>query len=284
MKYVDLHVHSNASDGTMSPSQVVAYAASKNLSAMALTDHDTVEGVQEALTAAASLPVEVIPGMELSALYHEKEIHILGLFADYKNPQLLKQLENLRAVRSRRNSVILERMAADGICITVEELQASNPDTVITRAHFARVLVERGIVSNMAQAFKKYLQTGGKYCPKKETFSPELALKLLKECRAFPALAHPLQYKFGTEELNGLVAHLKELGLAGLEVYHSSNNQYESMKLKEMALKYQLLPTGGSDFHGKNKPDIDLGTGRGGLHVSSLLLEDIRNKHSKMYS
>ena len=212
MKYVDLHVHSNASDGTMSPSQVVAYAASKNLSAMALTDHDTVEGVQEALTAAASLPVEVIPGMELSALYHEKEIHILGLFADYKNPQRLNQLENLRAVRSRRNSIILE------------------------------------------------------------------------ECRAFPALAHPLQYKFGTEELNGLVAHLKELGLAGLEVYHSSNNQYESMKLKEMALKYQLLPTGGSDFHGKNKPDIDLGTGRGGLHVSSLLLEDIRNKHSKMYS
>ena len=113
MKYVDLHVHSNASDGTMSPSQVVAYAASKNLSAMALTDHDTVEGVQEALTAAASLPVEVIPGMELSALYHEKEIHILGLFADYKNPQLLKQLENLRAVRSRRNSVILERLAAE---------------------------------------------------------------------------------------------------------------------------------------------------------------------------
>ncbi|RGY96733.1 PHP domain-containing protein [Clostridium sp. AM58-1XD] len=276
MNYVDLHVHSNASDGTLSPSGVVALAAEKGLKSIALTDHDTIDGIEEALSASSSHHIEVIPGVELSALYHEKEIHILGLFVDIHHPVIEKALGHMREIRHRRNEEILRRFSEAGMEITMAELQNGNPGTVITRAHFARVLFQKGYVSSMNQAFKKYLKPGSKYCPVKERIAPELAMELLTACHAVPALAHPLQYKFGNDELDGLIAYLTGLGMQALEVYHSSNSAYESMRLKELAVKYGLLPTGGSDFHGANKPDIDIGFGRGGLRISSLLLEDIR--------
>lgn len=277
---IDLHVHSNASDGTLSPSQVVNLAAEKRLSAIALTDHDTVEGIPEALKAAEKADgLEVIPGVELSARYHDREIHILGLFVDIHHPVIEKELGYMREVRKERNREIIRRLSQAGMSLTIEELQNGNPDTVITRAHFARVLAEKGYVSNMEQAFRKYLHPGGKYCPKKERITPEHAMKILTSCHAFSALAHPFQYKFGKEELDGLVDLLSGLGMEGLEVYHSSNTPYQSMCLRELALKHNLLSTGGSDFHGTNKPDIDIGTGRGGLRVSSLLLEDIRARY-----
>ena len=133
----------------------------------------------------------------------------------------------------------------------------------------------------MDQAFKKYLKYGGRWCPKKETIEPSYALRILTDCGASPVLAHPYQYHLGDARLEALVASLKEDGLAGLEVYHSSNNQYESGKLKKLAVKYGLFPTGGSDFHGANKPDIDIGCGRGNLRISALLLDDIKQARAK---
>lgn len=281
MGFVDLHVHSNASDGTFSPSQVVELAKNAGLDAFALTDHDTTAGVPEALEKGRDLNIEVIPGIEVSSSFDGTEIHILGLFVNSDDPVLAAMLEKMRISRDRRNEKMLENLAADGISFTKEELCGDNPDTIITRAHIAHALVAKGICSGMDQAFKKYLQYGGRYCPQKEHLSPEEVVKTLISNGAFVALAHPFQYKFGDKKTEELIAHMADLGMKGLEVYHSSNNKLESMKLQEMAVRHHLLPTGGSDFHDRNKPDISIGTGRGGLRVSSLLLEDIKRERAK---
>ena len=281
MGFVDLHVHSNASDGTFSPSQVVELAKNAGLDAFALTDHDTTAGVPEALEKGRDLNIEVIPGLEVSSSFDVTEIHILGLFVNSDDPVLAAMLEKMRISRDRRNEKMLENLAADGISFTKEEICGDNPDTIITRAHIAHALVAKGICSGMDQAFKKYLQYGGRYCPQKEHLSPEEVVKTLISNGAFVALAHPFQYKFGDKKTEELIAHMADLGMKGLEVYHSSNNKLESMKLQEMAVRHHLLPTGGSDFHGGNKPDISIGTGRGGLRVSSLLLEDIKRERAK---
>ncbi|WP_143318810.1 PHP domain-containing protein [Clostridium sp. HBUAS56010] len=276
MNFVDLHVHSNASDGTLSPSEVVSLAQEKKLTAIALTDHDTIDGLAEAIETASKTDVEIIPGIELSCAYEKGEIHILGLFADPSDLHFSAQINELKKLRDKRNEEMIRRFNEAGIPITLEEICGGNLKTVITRAHFARVLCEKGYVSTMDQAFKKYLTYGTPYCPRKENITPEHAMGLLTSINAFPVLAHPYLYHLGDKKTEELVCYLKGLGLLGLEVYHSSNNQYESGKLKKLAKKYGLFPTGGSDFHGSNKPDIDLGTGRGGLRISSLLLDDIK--------
>ncbi|SEU27361.1 hypothetical protein SAMN05443270_4334 [Lacrimispora sphenoides] len=276
MKFIDLHVHSNASDGTFTPSEVVALAVEKDLAAIALTDHDTIDGLSEAQAAAAGLPIEIIPGIELSCVYQGEEIHILGIYVDPTDRVFISETDALKEIRKKRNEEMIRRFQNAGISITLDEVMAGNPDTVITRAHFARVLLEKGYVKNMDQAFKKYLNYSGPYCPRKEKITPEHAMKILTDCNASPVLAHPYQYHLGDKKTEELVCYLKDLGLQGLEVYHSSNNQYESGKLRKLARKYDLFPTGGSDFHGSNKPDISLGVGRGGLRITALLLDDIK--------
>lgn len=282
MELIDLHVHSNASDGTLAPADVVALAAKKGLKAIALTDHDTIAGIGDAKKAAENFPVEVIPGIELSCVYHGEEIHILGLFVNPEDECFVSGIDNLRKIREQRNEEMIRRFNEAGLSMTLSEVRGANPDTVITRAHFARALREKGYVKNTEEAFKKYLTYGCPYCPKKEQITPEYAMELLLSSNASPVLAHPYLYHLGDAKTEELVSFLKGLGLQGLEVYHSSNNQHESGKLKKLAKKYGLFPTGGSDFHGSNKPDIDLGSGRGGLRISALLLDDIKRIRQEM--
>lgn len=276
MGFVDLHVHSNASDGTLSPAQVVEYALLKGLDAIALTDHDTVDGLEEAILAAQGTSLELIPGIEMSCVYEGTEIHLLGLYVDRFSQALTEGLLRIRSIRSLRNEEMLARFQEDGFPLTWEDLEDGNPDTVITRAHFARALTARGLTKNVKQAFDRYLQYGGRYCCRKEVTTPEQVLAILTGAGAFAVIAHPIQYHLGYSRLEEMILRLKPLGLKGIEVYHSSHSQHESGKLKEMAVRHQLLPTGGSDFHGANKPDIDMGTGRGGLRISHLLLEPIK--------
>lgn len=276
MGYIDLHAHSNASDGTLSPTQVVELAAREGLRAIALTDHDTVAGIREAEEAAERTGVELVPGIEFSCVWKGTEIHILGLFVDMDDPSFVRQVQELLKVRDERNEEMIRRFQADGMDITLEGLKAGEPDTVVTRAHFARLLVEKGYAATLDTAFKKYLQYGGRYCIRKEKIDPEKAMDILVKNGAFPSLAHIMQYKLGWEEDKKLLAYLKELGLKGLEVYHSSHNASQSIRLQDLAVRYGLLPTGGSDFHGANKPDIQIGVGRGGLKLSYGLLEAIK--------
>ncbi|MEG0369202.1 MAG: PHP domain-containing protein [Hungatella sp.] len=280
MGYIDLHVHSTASDGTLSPCEVVTYAAFKQLDAIALTDHDTIDGIAEAQRAAKGTSVELIPGIELSCFYHNTELHLLGFYPDPDSAFLLDGLEEIRHIRMRRNALMLERFAEDGFAITLEDLTSGHPDTVITRAHFARILTEKGYTKSLEEAFRKYLQYGSRYCTRKEFISPERAMDLLNQSHAVPVIAHPMQYHMGYQEIEDMILDLKALGLAGVEVYHSSHNRYESGKLKEMTHRHHLISTGGSDFHGTNKPDIDLGVGRGGLHLSHLFLDQLKEAHN----
>ena len=280
MNYVDLHVHSDASDGTLPPEEVVSAAAAAGLKAIALTDHDTVAGIVRARAAAERLPLELAPGIELSCVWQGTEIHILGLFIDETCPALQQALDRLVQIRKRRNLQMLARFQEDGFAITLEDLRSGNPDTVITRAHFARILTEKGYAPSMDAAFREYLQYGGRYCARKEMVTPEEAMELLRTADAWPCLAHPVQYHLDGPQLEALIRHLKQQGLRGLEVYHPSQTPGQSCQLREMTRSHGLLPSGGSDFHGSNKPDIRLGVGRGGLRVSQALLEDIRKDHA----
>lgn len=275
MDCIDLHVHSTASDGTVSPSQTVRLAKAAALKAMALTDHDTVAGIEEALEAGSRLEVRVIPGIEVSSLYEGREIHILGLFVNHHAPALLDSLEAFRQVRRQRNAIILSNLEAAGIHLTPEAITGKNPDTVITRAHLARALTSLGYASSMNSAFKRYLEPGGPFCPPKKAPSPEEVVSILLANGAFVSLAHPCLYKLGDQEICRLAARLSDLGMEGLEVYHSSHNPCQTRKLQTLAQDLGLFPTGGSDFHGSNKPDISMGTGRGGLCVPLALLERI---------
>ena len=178
--------------------------------------------------------------------------------------------------RQERNEVMLAAFQKDGFQLTMEDLTCKNPNTVITRAHFARALLKNGYVSSVDQAFKKYLNPDCPYYRKRQIITPEEAISAILDAGGFPILAHPCQYKFGWKKTEELIFFLKGLGLRGLECWHSSNNQDESRKLKKLADQYGLVPTGGSDFHGAAKPDIKIGCGRGGLRVSAVCLDEIK--------
>lgn len=276
MRYVDLHVHSNASDGTLTPSEVVHLALQKNLAAIALSDHDTVKGVPEAVSAAEGTTLEVVPATELSCYYQNVEIHVLGLFVDYKDADFQAKLEELEQERMQRNLDMIALFQRDNISITLEELQAGNPRSVITRAHFARVLVEKGYCKDKNSAFDRYVGVGCPYYLPKPQITPELSLPLITKAGGIPILAHPMLYKLGYRQIEELIQYLIPLGLKGIEAYHSSNNISQSDKLRSLALKYHLVVSGGSDFHGANKPDIELGTGRGGLRITESILDAIK--------
>lgn len=278
MKLIDLHIHTTASDGSFSPSEVCQMAIEKNLAAIAVTDHDTVDGIPEAINYASAhhADMEVIPGIELSCIYSGTEIHLLGFYMDYDNPGLLSELKVLKEARQNRNIKMCALFQADGIPITIEKLQQGNPDTVITRAHFARVLVEEHICKNKEQAFKKYLGKSCKYYLPKPDISCEHAMSIINHYGKGAFLAHPLLYKFSYTQIEELLEYLKSLGLVGIEAYHSSCSSYESGRLREIAKKHQLIISGGTDFHGVVKPDIFLGTGKGSLRITSAILDNIK--------
>ena len=278
MKLIDLHVHSSVSDGTLTPREVTALALSTGLSAYALTDHDSVGGLKEAMQAAEGSPLLVVPGTELSSIYEGTEIHILGLFLDPEAAELTNALKELREARARRNEEMISRFQKDGFKLSLSDLYGQNANPVVTRAHFARALLEKGYVSSIDQAFRLYLDQGKKYFLPKETISPQESIRLILSAGGFPALAHPIQYKLGWKKTEDMMRNLKEMGLMGAEVYYSSHTSYDSSILREICRRYDLLPTGGSDFHGSNKPDIRLGSGRGGLRVSELLLFGIMKR------
>ena len=276
MSYIDLHTHTTASDGTDTPSMLVQNALRANLSAIAITDHDTVSGVKEALLAAKHTPLTVIPGIELPCQYKGKEVHMLGYFIDIDKKPFLAKLEQLKQAREARNEEMRTKLEAYHMPLTMEQIRGNNPNTIITRAHFARALEEAGYVKNKEEAFQKYIGNGCPCYVLKPEFSCEDAISLIQSTGGVAVLAHPLLYKLSYKELELLLAHLKENGLIGVEVYHSSHNILNSQKLRELIRPYELLPTGGSDYHGANKENVHLGVGHGGLRVSHCLLDDLQ--------
>lgn len=278
---IDLHVHSDHSDGTLSPEELVTLAVQTGLSAFALTDHDTVSGIGRAKRAATltddrSSKLTVISGTEISAAYQKRDIHILGLFIDETNPALIRALEDAVGARDHRNERMAERFRSLGIPLTLEDLRLSNPDTVITRAHFAKYLIEHHHVKTSEEAFRRYLNYDAPCFVPREYMQPERAISLILQADGIPVLAHPLLYKLPPSELETLIKRLKEAGLAGLEVYYSSNTGFDEQICYGLANRFDLLMTGGTDFHGANKPHLYLGTGRNhNLDIPDTLLEPL---------
>lgn len=280
---IDLHVHSTASDGSLTPRELVYYAAEKQLSAIALTDHDTVSGLAEAIAASHHAGIELIPGVEMSCVWEGTEIHILGYFVDTGSPALQDGLSWFRRMRDERNETILDNLAEDGILLTEEELRAGDPDTVITRAHFARLLMEKGYVRDRKEAFAGYLAYGGKYVSTKDELTPERVMQMFYDGRIWPSLAHPVQYHLDEDSLVQLIAELKAMGLRGIEAWHSSQSWQDTARLQTIARLSGLIPTGGSDFHGSSKPDVEIGTGRGNLKIQERVLDAIKEDYAQQF-
>ena len=283
MKIVDLHVHSNRSDGSMSPSELVDLAVEKDLSAFALTDHDTVGGVPEALIRAEEwakkgTAIEVIPGIELSTEYKGKDIHIVGIDINYEAKTFKQYLTDFVNSRTLRNKKMCQNLQEAGIDISYEKLMAEYPGSVITRAHYARFLHEHGYTSSMKEAFERYVGDHTKYFVPREKVTPVQAVELILNAGGIPILAHPVLYGLGKTALDTLVAELKDAGLMGIEAVYSTYTPSDERDIKALALKYDLAISGGSDFHGKAKPDIDLAVGRGKLFVHEGILNGLRDK------
>jgi len=275
-KCVDLHVHSTRSDGTYTPSQLVDYAIEKGLKAFALTDHDTVDGIEEALEAAEGKSIEVIPGIEYSTEYRKRDVHIVGLFIDYKAPVFLEYLKRFQDSRIERNHKLCRNLQGAGFDITYDALLEEFPNAVITRAHYAKYLLAHGYVKSMVEAFDRYLGDHTPYFVHREKITPEEVIDITRRAGGIPILAHPTLYKLGREQLDILVSTLTDAGLMGLEAIYSTYSPSEESQMKALAKKYNLLISGGSDFHGATKPGLDLGTGYGRIFVHEEVLENLR--------
>lgn len=278
MQTIDLHVHSTLSDGTFTPRELVKLAEQTGLLAFALTDHDSAEGIDEAVRAAEGSPVEVVPGIEFSTRLMHRDIHILGYFMDYHAHGFQEKLCSFTEGRILRNEKMCARIREyTGFPICPEALEECWPDAVITRAHMAAWLTEQGYVPDRNTAFDKYLGDHAPcFIPKKEVL-PSHAIRLILEHGGVPVLAHPLLYSLSKKQLNLLLDELTQAGLLGIEALYPMNLSADERFVRSLAERYGLLITGGSDFHGKNKPHIALGTGiSNNLHVPADILGRLR--------
>ncbi len=275
-RYIDLHVHSTASDGTLSPAELVQEAKKAGLAAIAVTDHDSVGGIREALDAGNVYGLEVVPGIELSTEYADTEIHVVGLFIDPDNHLLNEQIRAFVDNRDNRNLKIIEKLQAAGFSITAEEIYRRNPGSVIARPHIARYLVDTEQAKDVKTVFNKYIGDGCPCFVDRFKITPMRAVELIHAAGGTAVLAHPCLYKMSRETLIRMIEEMLIPGLDGIEAVYSCNQGSDEKDYREIAEKYGLLLSGGSDFHGANKPHIHLGTGRGNLHVPYEFLEQIK--------
>ena len=274
MKTIDLHVHTTASDGTASPAEAVKLAKAAGLSAIAITDHDTVSGYAEAAEAGEKYGVEVVPGIEISTKYG-RAVHILGYYIDPNSEKIAPVLDWVVHDRDERNRKMAELMAADGLPVSYEEMHRRF-GAVIGRPHFAEVLVELGLAKDVRDAFDRYVEKGQKYYLPRNFLSIERSIEIICQAGGVAVLAHPFQYKLDDAGLRELIEHCMESGLRGMECRYSGYSREQCKYLGHLAEEYGLIMTGGSDFHGEVKKHISLGIGTGSLEVPYKYLEKLR--------
>lgn len=276
MKKIDLHTHSTASDGTLTPTELVIEARKAKLYAIALTDHDSVSGIDELMEAGIKYNMRTIAGVELSTEYEGTEIHVVGLFIDTENYDLLRQLKEFRQSRSNRNLKMIDLLREQGFQITAEEILERNPDAVIARPHIARFLADTHQVKDMQEAFDKYIGEGCSCYVERYKISPMQAVELIRSAHGVSVLAHPCLYNISDDVMKKMLKEMKKAGLDGIEAIYSRNQPSDEEKYRALADKYGLILSGGSDFHGENKPEIHLGTGMGDLVVPKKVLLDMK--------
>lgn len=279
-KYIDLHTHSLKSDGSMTPTEVVEEAKRAGLAAIALTDHDSVDGVREAVEAGERLGVEVIPAIEFSVM-SETETHILGYFIDIENPDLKEMLKEVVDLRIERNHVTCQRLNELGFDITLEEVRALAPNNFVGRAHFARVMMDKGYISSVKEGFEKYMSVGKyAYC-EKQRLSARDAIELITKCGGISFVAHPHLTKLPDDKLKEFLKELKNFGLCGLEGYYTDYTPEMQEKYQSMAKELGLMISGGTDFHAKMKPHISIGTGTGNMKIPYSVIENMKKKSGR---
>ena len=250
---IDLHLHTTASDGSLTPTKLMEAAVARGMEAISITDHE--------------LGIEFIEGIELSSEWRGREVHVLGYFIDPEAPELKKELAKMKEARDNRNVKILEKLRKYKMDISLEELHEEAGGEIVGRAHIASLLMKKGYVYSKGEIFKRYLGIGGvAYVPKGD-LSPERAVEIIRENGGIASLAHPKYISEDEVTLTELINNLKKSGLEAMEVYYSSFSLREVVKYKKLALKMDLLLTGGSDYHGGNKGNIEIGDGGVPLEV-----------------
>ena len=281
MRCIDLHCHSTASDGSDEPAELVSKAVDADLAAIAVTDHDSLAGLDEAQRAALGTGLEVIRGCEISVRGEDGEMHILGLWIPHAHPRLSDfegALRELRDHRGARNRIMVERLRKLGCSLSYDDVLAEAGGESVGRPHIARVLLRRGYAKSVREVFARYLGSKGSAYEPKKVLQAEEAVELLVSVGATAAIAHPKLTRASDAWLEATTARLKDCGVSALEVYHSEHSEADTRFCLALAARHGLALCGGSDYHGKLKADIALGTGRGGLRVPQSLLEQLKRQ------
>jgi 3',5'-nucleoside bisphosphate phosphatase len=274
---IDLHSHTTASDGSCTPTELVLLAKQVGLSALGVSDHDTTDGLAEASAAAEEQGLELVPGIEISVDYAHGEFHLLGYYVDYRNEAFTSRIRYLQENRFNRNGVMLQKMQAMGFEITMEEIVAESGGGQVGRPHMARALMKKGYVSSVQEAFDEYLADGKPLHVPKVKLAPVEAIELVHSARGAAVLAHPKYMEFPTEEeLAAEIGRLKDAGLDGLECYYSQHTEAETQQYLELARRFGLVVSGGSDFHGVSKPNVPLGVVYRGTGAGDELLAALK--------
>ena len=265
---IDLHVHTTASDGQYTPSQIIEKAAEKNIKAIAITDHDTTAGLNEAREAGKKLGLTVVGGIEINITFPTGEFHLLGLGLKEPSKSLNIIVENVIKNRNERNLEMIQKMQADGVCVTMEELETDFPGTVIGRPHFAAELVKHGVVKTRQQAFDQYLARGRKWYVPRVCTNLDEAIVAIRESGGVPVVAHPMSLYLSWGRLPDFLSDCYEKGVVGIEAFHPGARVTECLRLEELGRKIGFVITAGSDFHGeKIRSDRRLGHTAGGKKI-----------------
>ncbi len=283
MNSIDLHTHTCRSDGSMTPAMLIDRAIEKGLSKIAITDHDTVDGLKEALEYAADKNIEVIPGIELSTEWKGRDIHIVGLNIDPDADGFRQYLKEFVDSRDIRNEKMCRMLTEAGMPMTYAELQAEYPGSVITRAHYARFMLSRGYTTYLKEAFERYIGDNCPYFIPREKITSAKSVGLIVKAKGIPVLAHPMLYKMSWAGIQELTDALKPEGLMAIEAIYTTNTTSDERETREFAAKNGLLISGGSDFHGAAKPDIDVGTGKGKLFIPEEVWDNLREAQIRKY-
>ena len=275
--YVDLHTHTCASDGSLSPDQLIDLANKIGLLAIAITDHDTLDGCVKALTVSFASPLEILPGVEISADVPAGCMHVLGYLVSFNDSQLLELLRRLQVGRDDRNRKMVSRLRDLGIDLTYEEVAEASKGGQVGRPHFAEVLINKGVVRSFDEAFSKYLGKDRPAYIDRFRPSPTEAIRVIRAAGGVAVLAHP--YTLERADVDGfgrMLKHLKTLGLQGMEVYYPDHPPRRIAAYERLARRYGLVATGGTDFHGEAKPGIHLGVGKGDLRVPYSVVDALK--------
>lgn len=273
--WVDLHVHTNFSDGLLSPTQVVQKAKEIGLKAVGIVDHDTIDGISEALEAGAEYGVEIVPGVELSSQFEGRDIHIIGFYFDPEHPRLMEYLERFQQERYKRAAKMIRNLNQLGVRLTMDEVEDRARGQSIGRPHLAEVLMEKGYVETFQEAFQRYIGYGSEAYEEKYKIGPEEAIGLLSEARGLSFLAHP-----GYPITDAVIFRFVKAGLDGIEIIHPKFNEARTQHLHKFAKQHGLLVSGGSDCHGGRNGSICMGN----YCLPYRLLEDIRQAFRMRWS